>query len=70
MMADDIDNAALLEQFNNEIALLNRPRPQFVYTGKCHWCDEPIANGCFCKDDSCAEDYENYKRAERRRGRA
>lgn len=64
---DPADEAAEREQRLIEVALANRPKPQMVYTGECHWCEEPISKGHYC-DASCREDHEKFIRAQSQRG--
>ena len=64
--ADILDEAAEREQQMIEIALANRPKPNMVYTGECHWCEEPIDKGHYC-DAECREDHEKYLRAQSQR---
>ena len=66
MHADILDEAAEREQQMIEIALANRPKPNMVYTGECHWCEEPIDKGHYC-DAKCREDHEKYLRAQSQR---
>lgn len=63
---DPIDEAAEREQQMIEVALANRPKPQMIYTGECHWCEEPIAKGHYC-DSECREDHEKFLRAQSQR---
>ena len=63
---DPADEAAEREQQLIEVALANRPKPQMVYTGECHWCEEPISKGHYC-DASCREDHEKFIRAQSQR---
>ncbi len=63
---DIADEAAEREQQLIEVALANRPKPQMVYTGECHWCEEPISKGHYC-DASCREDHEKFIRAQSQR---
>lgn len=62
MHADFLDEAAEREQQLIEIALANRSKPSMVYTGECHYCEEPIAKGHFCSHE-CREDSEKLTRA-------
>lgn len=66
MNADILDTAAELQQHMIEQALANRSKPSMVYTGECHWCNEPIDKGHFCSDE-CREDHERMVRAEKQR---
>ncbi len=63
---DIADEAAEREQQLIALALANRPKPQMVYTGECHWCEEPISKGHYC-DASCREDHEKFIRAQSQR---
>lgn len=65
-MADEIDQAAELEQFNTEMAIKNRKRPEFNFTGECAWCREKIKEGRYC-DIDCRDDHESFTRAEQQR---
>lgn len=56
MCADQLDEAAAREQQMIEVALANRPAPKMVFTGECHWCEEPIDSGHFCSAE-CREDH-------------
>jgi len=56
MHADILDEAAAREQQMIEIALANRPVPKMMFTGECHWCEEPIATGQFCSAE-CRKDH-------------
>ena len=67
--ADILDEAAEREQQLIEVALASRPKPQMVYTGECHWCEEPISKGHYC-DASCREDHEKFIRAQSQRSMA
>ena len=49
MNADFLDTAAELQQHMIEQALANRPAPSMVYTGECHYCEEPIDKGHFAR---------------------
>ncbi|WP_147195930.1 hypothetical protein [Pantoea sp. CCBC3-3-1] len=66
MHADILDEAAAREQQMIEVALANRPVPKMVYTGECHWCEEPIAFGHYC-DKDCRHDHEVFLWAESQR---
>lgn len=66
---DPADEAAEREQQLIEVALANRPKPQMVYTGECHWCEEPISKGHYC-DASCREDHEKFISAQSQRSAA
>lgn len=68
-MSDEIDQAAELEQFNTEMAIKNRHRPELKFTCRCRWCDEAIKTGSFC-DLDCRDDYEGFMRAEQQRRQA
>ncbi|MBF7995235.1 hypothetical protein [Rahnella laticis] len=68
-MADEIDNAAALEELEREIALLNRSRDFLKFTGKCHYCEHPLSVGNFC-DSGCRDDYELEKRQKAQRRHA
>lgn len=58
--ADPIDEAAAREQQMIELALANRhSAPHMVYTGECHWCEEPISKGHYC-DGECRHDHEVF----------
>lgn len=65
-MSDELDQAAALEELERTIALANRKKPQMIYTGECHWCEEPIAKGHYC-DSECREDHEKFLRAQSQR---
>lgn len=54
-MCDIADDASDLEMLNVEIALANRPKTAIEFTGKCHYCEEPISKGHYC-DAGCRED--------------
>ncbi len=41
-MYDIADDASDFEMLNIEIALANRPKTAIKFTGKCHYCEEPI----------------------------
>jgi len=64
--ADPIDEAAEREQLLIDIALKNRPKPGMTFTGKCHYCEEPISKGHYC-DASCREDHERVQWAQKQR---
>ena len=64
---DIADEAAEREQQLIEVALANRPKPQMVYTGECHWCEEPIDKGNFCSGE-CRIDHERMVWAQKQRG--
>ena len=66
MHADFLDEAAEREQQLIEIALANRSKPSMVYTGECHYCEEPIDKGHFCSDE-CRTDHERMVWAEKQR---
>jgi len=66
MYADQIDEAAARQQQMIDNALANRPRPTMVYTGECHWCEEPIDKGHYCNSD-CRKDHEVMVWAESQR---
>lgn len=66
MYADITDQASELEELERAIALANRKKPTMVFTGECHWCEEPIGSGHFCNSD-CREDHERAARAEQQR---
>ena len=68
-MSDELDQAAALEELERTIALANRKKPQMIYTGECHWCEEPIDKGHYC-DAECREDHEKFMRAQSQRGAA
>jgi hypothetical protein len=63
---DPIDEAAEREQQMIEHALANRKKPTMVFTGECHWCEEPIATGHYC-DKDCRHDHEVFLWAEQQR---
>lgn len=63
---DAADEAAAREQQLIEVALANRPLPQMIYTGECHWCEELIDKGHYC-DAECREDHVKYLRAQSQR---
>ncbi|MGB9096078.1 hypothetical protein [Erwinia sp.] len=63
---DPIDEAAAREQQMIEQALANRQKPKMVFTGECHYCEEPIDSGHFC-DAECRADHERFVRAEQQR---
>lgn len=65
-MSDELDQAAALEELERTIALSNRKKPTMVFTGECHWCEEPIATGHYC-DKDCRHDHEVFLRAEQQR---
>lgn len=65
-MADEIDAAAEIEQFNTEMAIKNRKRPEFNFTGECAWCGEKIKAGEYCNAD-CRDDHQGYIRAQQQR---
>lgn len=75
-LTDPLDIASELEQVFTQQALaaqLNKPKK--VYTGKCHYCDEPLAigegelgQGIYC-DADCHTDFDKMIRAERNRVR-
>lgn len=69
MSADELDQAAELEQFNIELAIKNRQHPQMKFTGRCYWCNEQVKKGLFC-DNDCRDDWQGFKRAEQQRGKA
>lgn len=65
--ADPIDEAAAREQQMIELALANRhSAPTMVYTGECHYCEEPIDSGHFCTPE-CRDDHAKVVRAEQQR---
>lgn len=66
---DPIDEASEREQQMIEIALANRKKPTFVFTGKCSWCEESIAAGQYCNSD-CRDDHEHYQWAQQQRRKA
>ncbi|WP_034912925.1 hypothetical protein [Erwinia sp. 9145] len=66
MYADPIDEAAARSEQMIAVALANRTKPQMVFTGDCHWCEEPISSGHFCSPE-CREDHERMVRAEQQR---
>lgn len=66
MHADITDQAAELEELERTIALANRKKPTMVFTGECHWCEEPIATGHYC-DKDCRHDHEVFLWAEQQR---
>lgn len=66
MYADITDQASALEELERAVALANRPVPKMVYTGECHWCEEPIAAGHYC-DADCRHDHEVFLWAESQR---
>lgn len=68
-MADELDQAAALEELEREIALLNRSRDFLKFIGKCHYCEHPLLNGHFC-DSGCRDDYELEKKQKAQRGKA
>jgi len=49
IMYDIADDASDFEMLNVEIALANRPKTAIEFTGKCHYCEEPISKGSFSK---------------------
>ena len=65
-MSDELDQAAALEELERTIALANRKKPQMIYTGECHWCEESIDKGHYC-DAECREDHEKFLRAQSHR---
>ena len=66
MHADFLDEAAEREQQLIAVALANRPAPQMIYTGECHYCEEPISSGHFCSHH-CRKDHELMLWAESQR---
>ena len=66
MNADILDTAAELQQHMIEQALANRNKPSMVYTGECHYCEEPIDKGHFCSDE-CRCDHEKMVWAQKQR---
>lgn len=64
--ADPIDEAAEREQQLIEVALANRSKPSMVYTGECHYYEEPIDTGHFCSPE-CRVDHERMVWAEKQR---
>lgn len=66
MYADQLDEAAARSEQMIAVALANRNKPQMVFTGECHYCEEPIDSGQFCSAD-CREDHERMVRAEQQR---
>jgi len=64
--ADALDEAAKREQQMINIAIANRSKPGMVYTGECHWRNEPIDRGHFCSDE-CRTDHEKMMWAQKQR---
>ena len=60
-MSDLFDQASALEQLSREVALTHR-KPSLPYTGRCHWCDEPVQAGAHFCDHECRADFEQYRR--------
>ncbi len=65
-MCDIADDASDLEMLNVEIALANRPKTAIEFTGKCHYCEEPISKGHYC-DAGCREDHARVLWAQKQR---
>lgn len=63
---DAADEAAAREQQLIEVAIANRPLPQMIYTGECHYCEQPINKGHFCSDE-CRTDHERMVWAQKQR---
>jgi len=68
-MCDIADDASDLEMLNVEIALANRPKTAIEFTGKCHYCEDPISKGSFCSRE-CGEDHQKVERAKQFKGAA
>lgn len=64
-MCDIADEAADLTQQMIDVALANRPKTAIEFTGKCHYCEEPIDNGRYCTVE-CRDDGEKIERAKLR----
>lgn len=64
-MADDLDRAAEQEELERTIALRNR-KPELQFIGRCHYCEHPLLNGCFC-DADCGQDWEKEQWAKSQR---
>ncbi|WP_130834293.1 hypothetical protein [[Erwinia] mediterraneensis] len=65
--ADILDEASEREQQLIAIALANRPKPGMTFTGKCHYCEEPISKGHYCSAE-CREDHSRVQWAQKQRG--
>lgn len=68
-MSDIVDDAAEAIEQMVEVALANRPKTAIEFTGKCHYCEEPISKGSFCSRE-CGEDYQKLERAKQFKGAA
>jgi len=66
-MSDIVDDAAEAIEQMVEVALANRPKTAIEFTGKCHYCEEPISKGTFCSKE-CNEDYQKVERAKQFKG--
>lgn len=62
-MSDNVDEANELAQLHLRSALSRRPaQASRPFTGKCHWCAEPVlAPQVFC-DADCRDDLERSQR--------
>lgn len=58
-MADDADRAADYEEMERLNALRQR-KPELKFTGKCHYCEEPLGEGRRFCDAECRDEYEIY----------
>lgn len=68
-MCDIADEAADLTQQMIDVALANRTKTAIEFTGKCHYCEEPISKGSFCSKE-CGDDYQKVERAKQFKGAA
>lgn len=69
MYADIYDQASELEAKERDAAIAAvRDTPATPRTGRCHWCDEQIANdGVYC-DSACQADHSKALQAAKRNG--
>lgn len=71
--SDQSDWATELEERERQAAI-QRIRsmsqdPKLLPMGLCHNCGDPVGKGMVFCDKLCAEDYEEFKKAEERNGR-
>lgn len=59
-MTDLVDDAEANEAMERERAIAAaRAWSPLQPTGRCHWCDEPVADGLKFCDPDCRDDYEH-----------
>jgi len=61
-MSDIIDDANEQAELILALQLRQRRKEGQAPTGKCLWCDEPVADPRRWCDKECMEDYEHFNR--------